>query len=184
MLSIDRHRSGPFGLTSCSHHRHYSFSSHHHDTDSDDQLSSSDTNLSSMPGNVNADTNDSQDNTESIDGLADGGLASFVKRSSIHDDFCTCSHPVRTRPLHFHARLDHSNKVNKIKREHSSTDAKTSSASKSRQVSFANTYFVSRKIQGIDRGEKINRKKHFPAIDTRRSLVPFFSISRRNQQKN
>ena len=125
---------------SCSRHHYCSSRSHNHDTDSDDQLSSSDTNLSSMPGNVNADTNDSQDNTESIDGLADGGLASFVKRSSIHDDFCTCSRPVRIHPWHFHVRLDHSNKANKIKREHSSADPKTSSASESQHLSFATPF--------------------------------------------
>ncbi|CAF0914141.1 unnamed protein product [Adineta steineri] len=81
----------------------------HNEPDSDNNTSSSDTNISLIPIELNADINESQDNIESLGSIADGGLASFVKSSTMNNDFY------------------HANKEIKIKREHSSSDKKSSS---------------------------------------------------------
>lgn len=66
----------------------FSFRATHDESDNDTNTSSSDTNFSSIPPESHADINDSHDNNESIGGIVDGGLASFVKSSSINDDYC------------------------------------------------------------------------------------------------
>jgi hypothetical protein len=60
----------------------------HDESDSHSDDSSSDTNISSIPEELNTDMNEIHDNNESLASIADGGLASFVKNSSINDDFC------------------------------------------------------------------------------------------------
>ena len=60
----------------------------HDDSDSHNDDSSSDTNISSAPEEVHADTHETHDHDESLVGIADGGLASFVKSSSVNDDYC------------------------------------------------------------------------------------------------
>jgi hypothetical protein len=58
--------------------------SNNHQSDNDDNLSSSDTNTLSITNESTLNVNDSQDyDHESI-----GGLASFVKSSTIHNDAC------------------------------------------------------------------------------------------------
>lgn len=67
----------------------FSFRSINDESDTNDNASSSDTNISSMPEELlHADNNESQDNNESLGGIADGGLASFVKSSTMDDDYC------------------------------------------------------------------------------------------------
>jgi hypothetical protein len=60
----------------------------HDESDSNDNTSSSDTNVSSFPDESNPDINESHDNNELLGGIADGGLASFVKSSTMDDDYC------------------------------------------------------------------------------------------------
>jgi hypothetical protein len=64
------------------------YRSTHDESDSDNNTSSSDTNLSSLPGESNADINESHDNNESLGDIANGGLASFVISSKMNNDYC------------------------------------------------------------------------------------------------
>jgi hypothetical protein len=70
--------------------------------------------------------NESHDNNESLVGIADGGLASFVKSSTMNDDYCKCDVSSSGSPNVLH--LDQPNKDSKIKREHSTSDKKVSSS--------------------------------------------------------
>ena len=60
---------------------HDPFNSNNDDT-------SSDTNVSTAAEDFKADLNESHDNTEVLEGIADGGLASFVRSSTMDDDDC------------------------------------------------------------------------------------------------
>ena len=60
----------------------------HNESDSHDNVSSNDTNLSSFREESNTDINDTHDNNELLGSIATGGLASFVKNSTMDDDYC------------------------------------------------------------------------------------------------
>lgn len=61
----------------------------HEEPDKSDNSSSNDTHSSFIPGESNTDLSEIHDNNESIgDSIALGGLASFVKSSSIGNDYC------------------------------------------------------------------------------------------------
>ncbi|CAF4088763.1 unnamed protein product [Rotaria sp. Silwood2] len=80
--------------------------SNHDESDKDTNISLNDTNISLIPRESHTDINESHDNNETLEGIADGGLASFVKSSAINDDYY------------------HPSKESKIKREHSCSDKK------------------------------------------------------------
>ena len=65
----------------------YFYRSIQDESDSDDNTSSNDTNIS-IPVESNTDMNESHDNNELKGDIAAGGLASFVKSSSMNDDYC------------------------------------------------------------------------------------------------
>jgi hypothetical protein len=93
----------------------------HDESDSNDNTSSSGTNVSSFPEETNADINESHDNNELLGGIAAGGLSSFVKNTTMDDDYY------------------HPNKESKSKREHSSSNKKTpSKKSKSKETDKIN----------------------------------------------
>jgi hypothetical protein len=106
----------------------------HDESDSNDHTSSTDTNVSSIPEELNTDINESHDNNESLGGIADGGLASFVKSSTMDDDYCKFLDKINLKKKYV-SYLDHPNKESKKKREHSSPDKKSLS-SKSIMVYF------------------------------------------------
>ncbi|CAF3589268.1 unnamed protein product [Adineta steineri] len=124
----------------------------HNEPDSDNNTSSSDTNISLIPIELNADINESQDNIESLGSIADGGLASFVKSSTMNNDFY------------------HANKEIKIKREHSSSDKKSSSK-KLKAKSSSETD----KINKLPK--KIRTDDSTPSNPNRKKLVPTTSAT-------
>ncbi|UJR27129.1 hypothetical protein I4U23_008428 [Adineta vaga] len=118
----------------------------HDEFDNDNNTSSSSTNLSSIPTESHIDMNDSHDNNESLISIADGGLASFVKSSSMNDDYY------------------HSSKESKIKREHSASEKKHSSKKlKSKSSTDTDkTHKLLKKIKTEDSSSSLsntNRKK-------------------------
>ncbi|CAF4572469.1 unnamed protein product, partial [Rotaria magnacalcarata] len=82
----------------------------HDESYKDINSSSNDTNFSLIPSESNTDINEIHDNNELLEGIADGGLASFVKSSSINEDYYQPS------------------KETKTKREHSSSEKKISTS--------------------------------------------------------
>ncbi|CAF1278220.1 unnamed protein product [Adineta ricciae] len=141
----------------------------HDESDNDTNTSSSDTNFSSIPPESHADMNESHDNNESLGGIVDGGLASFVKSSSINDDYY------------------HPSKESKIKRERSSSEKKHSSKKLKPKSSTETdkTPKLSKKIKSEDPlSSTPNRKKLLTATaSTPGSSVPSNPTSTPTQKK-
>ncbi|CAF2126855.1 unnamed protein product [Rotaria magnacalcarata] len=89
----------------------------HDESYKDINSSSNDTNFSLIPSESNTDINEIHDNNELLEGIADGGLASFVKSSSINEDYYQPSKETKTK-------REHSSSEKKIstKKSKSSTD--------------------------------------------------------------
>lgn len=68
----------------------FSFRPIHDQFTSNNDETSSDTNISAIAEDFKPDLNESHDNTEAPEGIADGGLASFVRSSTMDDDDCKC----------------------------------------------------------------------------------------------
>lgn len=83
-----------------------------------------------MAEDFKADVNESHDNSEALEGIADGGLASFVKSSTMDDDDDYCKYQVdcRINAIEEDEISDRPNKDSKIKREHSASGKKLSSS--------------------------------------------------------
>ncbi|CAF3420939.1 unnamed protein product [Rotaria sp. Silwood1] len=141
--------------------------SNHDESDKDTTTSSNDTNVSLIPRESHTDINEIHDNNELLEGIADGGLASFVKSSAINDDYY------------------HPSKESKIKREHSCSNKKISikkSKSKS-STEIGKINKITKKIKNEDQtSSNANRKKLLATTTTTTTAIPKSSSSTNNPQ--
>ncbi|CAF1060677.1 unnamed protein product [Rotaria sordida] len=135
--------------------------SNHDEPDKDINTSSNRTNVSLIPRESHTDINDIHDNNESLGGIADGGLASFVKSSSINDDYY------------------HPSKESKMKREHSGSDKKIS-IKKSKSKTSTELNKLTKKIKNEDSTSSNSKRKKLLTTTTTTTTIPKPSSSTNN----